>query len=356
MCVRCASRRTVLRTLVAGLGASVLVPRIAFAQADSAAAQADLQAVKAYMIEHGQAMLDRAGVLQGQAQAYYDLIQGRGGDAGALTGEQGAQAAAMVADMRQTWVDIHNNYEQVEGIVAGVPSLSDYDLILDAGVAEADGPEDVAPFDLTLPDGRVLARPGNLMHLNLETALWTTVPDIVVGRVSPGEREDLLPDPVFLLGAAQGLRANTANMLADIEAWQPNLTDAFTALVTMVPTAGDYFGEWKESRFVGGDLPIYVAQSRLVDVLGIMTSTQVMYTQGTSSSVAEIDGSLDEQIKSGFVGLLAFIEDVYERENAGESFPPEEADAIGSEAGDRAERVTAQIALAASKLNVPIPL
>ncbi|WGF90007.1 imelysin family protein [Marinivivus vitaminiproducens] len=345
-----------LRTLLAGTTAFALGPRLALAQADSAEARANLQAVKDYMIEHGDAMLERATTLEGQARGYYELVQSVGGDAGALSGEQGVQAATMIADMRQTWVEVHNNYEQVEGIVAGVPSLSDYDLILDAGVAEADGPDDVAPFDLTLPDGKVIARPGNLLHVNLETALWTTVPDIVVARVRTGDKEELLPDHVFLLGAAQGLKTYTGNMVADINAWEPNLTDAFTALVTMVPTAGDYFGEWKESRFVGGDLPIYVAQSRLVDVLGIMTSTQVMYSRGTSPSVADVDSSLDEQIKTGFDGLLAFIEDVHEREDAGETFAPEEADAIGSEAGDRAERITAQIALAASKLNVPIPI
>ena len=47
-------------------------------------------------------------------------------------------------------------------MVAGVPSLAQYDIILDAGAAGSEGGENVVPFDLALPDGRVLAKPGNL--------------------------------------------------------------------------------------------------------------------------------------------------------------------------------------------------
>ena len=49
---------------------------------------------------------------------------------------------------------------EAEGVVAGVPSLAEYDLILDAGASGAEGGDSVVPFDLTLPDGRVLPKPG----------------------------------------------------------------------------------------------------------------------------------------------------------------------------------------------------
>ncbi len=71
------------------------------------------------------------------------------------------------------WVQGNPYYERVEGIVAGTPSLAVYDVILDAGSSAAEDPESAVPFDLRLPNGKVLQKPGNLYNLT-EGMLWGT--------------------------------------------------------------------------------------------------------------------------------------------------------------------------------------
>jgi hypothetical protein len=44
-------------------------------------------------------------------------------------------------------------YETIEGIVAGIPSLSEYDIYLDAGVPASEGPDNVVPVVLVLGRG-----------------------------------------------------------------------------------------------------------------------------------------------------------------------------------------------------------
>ena len=64
-----------------------------------------------------------------------------------------------IAAAHSCWQAASPTYEQIEGVVAGVPSLAQYDVILDAGAAGSESGENVVPFDLALPDGRVLASP-----------------------------------------------------------------------------------------------------------------------------------------------------------------------------------------------------
>ena len=63
-------------------------------------------------------------------------------------------------------------YETVEGIVAGVPSMAEYDIYLDAGVPAAEGPEDVAPVVLDLGDGQKIDKQGSLFTYIIEPMLW----------------------------------------------------------------------------------------------------------------------------------------------------------------------------------------
>ena len=83
----------------------------------------------------------------------------------------------------------------------------------------------------------------------------------------------------------------TAELLTKAEAWQPTESDAFTALVTMVPTMSEYFNSWKNSRFIAGDASTqrdFVAISRLADIQDILSGLQVTY-EGVSPMVAAVD-------------------------------------------------------------------
>ena len=92
------------------------------------------------------------------------------------SGARADEVEPLLAQMKAAWVEGNPYYERVEGIVAGTPSLAEYDVILDAGSSAAEDPESAVPFDLTLPDGTVLEQPGNLFNLT-EGALWGTLPE-----------------------------------------------------------------------------------------------------------------------------------------------------------------------------------
>ncbi|MFG6081916.1 imelysin family protein [Paracoccus litorisediminis] len=317
-----------------------------------------LAQVKAFTLEHNAALVANAQKMQGSAEAYAALIAAHGGDYKAAWEAEGPKLAEAVTAMRDQWLAASNEYETIEGIVAGIPSTAKYDLILDAGNPGTEE-EDVAEYDLTLPDGTVLKRPGSLFHSITEPLLWGTDKEHVKldadlngdGQIGPGE---LLFDANLALGAAQGMVEWSKALETDMAAWEPNRDDAFTAVVTMTPTVGDYFGEWKESQFLGGEGEAFIARSRLIDVLGIMGGCQRMYNQAISPVVSTDDAALDGSITKGFDELIALVTETRDREAKGDKFTAEEADALGSEAQDIAERIVAQVLQAAAKHGVEI--
>ena len=50
-------------------------------------------------------------------------------------------------------------YEEMEGVVAGVPELADFDVIIDAGADKSD-PENAVPFSIKTPAARPTSSPG----------------------------------------------------------------------------------------------------------------------------------------------------------------------------------------------------
>lgn len=317
-----------------------------------------LAQVKAFTLEHNATLVAEAQELQRLASDYAAIIAAHGGDYGAAWAADSMGLAETIAAMRTHWLAASNQYETIEGIVAGIPATAKYDLILDAGNPGTEA-EDVAEYDLTLPDGTVLERPGSLFHTITEPLLWGTDPANVKlaadldgdGKTGAGE---VLFDANLALGAAQGLVHWSQALESEMAAWEPNRDDAFTAVVTMTPTVGDYFGEWKESHFLGGEGEAFVAQSRLVDVLGIMGGCQRMYVQAISPVLASGDATLDAAITGDYEELMELIGETRAREEAGDRFTAEEADALGSEAQDIAERIVAQVLQAAAKHGVEI--
>ena len=69
----------------------------------------------------------------------------------------------------------------MEGVVAGVPELADYDVIIDAGADKSD-PENAVPFSLETPNGRKFEQPGNFFAL-IETSAFGTEPKFVAKGV-----------------------------------------------------------------------------------------------------------------------------------------------------------------------------
>jgi hypothetical protein len=327
-------------------------------QADDSAEMRGLENVKQFTLEHSRALSAQAGLLEQALSSYAGTIETHKGDYAAAWAASGPELSKQVETIRNVWLDASNRYETIEGIVAGIPEMAKYDLILDAGNPGTES-EDVAEYDLTLPDGTVLARPGNLFHGITEPLFWGMSESGIKfpadlngdGNVARGE---MLFDANLGLGAARALALWAKNLEADMTAWKPNRADAFTSVAVMTPTVGDYFGEWKESQFISGEIGAFVARSRLVDVIGIMSGCRKMYSEAISPVVAASDGDLDARITAGFSELLGLVEDTYAREQAGTKFGVEEADALGNEAQDIADRIVAMVLQAAAKNAVEI--
>jgi hypothetical protein len=253
-------------------------------------------------------------------------------------------------------------YEQVEGIVAGVPSLSEFDVILDAGSSAAEDPDNAVPFDITLPDGRVLPQPGNLFGV-LETTLWGTNPEYTIATVEADLNHngtldfgDGLPDANVFKGAAGLFGEYVAELEIAAQVWQPTESDAFTALVVMTPTMSEYFESWKNSRFVAGAQTgqrEFGVISRLADIQDILASLEVVYA-GVQPLVGIVNSDQAAQLAQDFSALKAYISEIHQQELAGKQFTAEEADLLGAEAQNRATAIAGQVSQAAATLGIAI--
>ncbi|MEZ4863075.1 MAG: imelysin family protein [Caldilineaceae bacterium] len=321
----------------------------------------DLSGIKAYLLEQAQTLKTNTADLKRAADDYYSLAEKANFDYAALWQHDPAAVRTTINAARSAWIIASPLYEKMEGIVAGTPSLADYDVILDAGANGADDPENAVPFDLTLPNGVVLPKPGNLFGIT-ESTLWGTFADYTTGIDADLDDNntldfgETLPDANVLTAGATALDSYAAELLTAAEAWQPTPADAFTALVVMVPTMNEYFGSWRDSRFVAGAASTqrdFVAISRLADMQDILGGLEVVY--GEVQPLADtVDVAQGQQIADGLRTLRSFVADIYQQEQGGKRFTPEEADLLGAEAQNRATTVTGQISQIAAQLNIAI--
>ncbi|NWF64036.1 MAG: EfeM/EfeO family lipoprotein [Chloroflexi bacterium] len=324
-------------------------------------AATDLSGIKTYLLDKSSELTASSQALKSATDAYYELANAAGFDYASLWESNPAEVSEALNSAKETWLAASPLYEQMEGIVAGTPSLAEYDVILDAGTSGEEDPEGAVPFDLTLPDGRVLPKPGNLFGV-LESTLWGTYADFTSsveadldgnGSIDFGEK---LPDANVLKAGAEALHNYTTELETSAQAWQPTESDAFTALVVMVSTMSEYFNSWKNSRFILGDASEqrdFVVISRLADIQNILGSLQVVYGE-VKPLVASTDAAQAEQIETALEDLKNFVADVYAKEQGGYQYTPEEADILGAEAQNRATAIAGQVAQIAAKLNISI--
>ena len=328
----------------------------------STPAKADLGSIKTYLLSKAGELKKTTVDLKAASDRYYGLAQAAKFDYATLWKNQKTDVTKAIEQARAAWVVASPLYEQMEGIVAGVPSLADYDTILDSGASGSEGGKNVVPFDLKLPNGKTLPKPGNLFGVT-ESALWGTetayrVPKLWADFNGNGKQEfgESLPDANILKAAAETMDKTVGELQGAAQAWQPSESDAFTALVVMVPTMIEYFESWKNSRFIAGDQSDqrdFVIISRLADIQDILASLQVVY-KSVSPLVNKADSNQDAQIAKGLGDLRAFIADVYAKEKGGKKFTAEDADLLGSEAQNRATAITGQITQMAAKLQIKI--
>ncbi len=328
----------------------------------AAAAQTDLTAIKTYLVGKTAELKTHTAALSAASDDYFELAQDANFDYAALWENNRDEVIASLTAARDAWKLASPTYEQTEGIVAGTPTLAEYDVILDAGASAKASPDDAVPFDLTLEDGRVLEQPGNLFGVTESTLYGTepdfTVPDLVADFKGNGAQDlgDALPDAYVLKGGAALLEKYATDLDAAANAWTPTDSDAFSALVVMVPTMGEYFDSWKNSRFVAGDASTqrdFVAISRLSDIIDILGSLQVVYSS-VQPQVAALDSAQAAQLETQLSDLKAYVQDVYSQEQGGKQYTAEEADTLGAETQNRATAIAGEIAQVAERLNVQI--
>jgi Imelysin len=327
-----------------------------------AGAKSDLTGAKKYLTEKTKALKDASASLKTVSDQYYALAQGASFNYANLWRDKPADVTKTIQSAQQAWIVASPLYEQMEGIVAGVPKLSDYDVIIDAGSSGAEGGDNVVPFDLKLPDGRSLAKPGNLFGIT-ESTLWGTFAAYTVADVKPDfngngkiDFGEAMPDANVLKGGVDELAKQSSELDESAGKWTPTESEAFGALVTMVPTMSEYFESWRNSRFVAGDKSEqrdFVAISRLSDIGDILSGLQVVYT-GLSPRVKGSDSAQDKQITDGLADMKSFVADIYTKEKAGEHFTAEQADQLGDETENRATAVTGLITQVAAKLKVKV--
>jgi hypothetical protein len=327
----------------------------------SAGPAVELGAVKRYLTGHAAELDRQVDVLAEQGERYYELAEDAGFDYARLLRERRAEVEAVLERSKRAFVKANPAYEEMEGIVAGVPRLAQYDVDIDAG-SDASDPESAVSFSLDLPDGETLKQPGNLFFLT-ETALYGTNPELVAkgvkadvdgsGRVEFGEG---LPDANIYVATVREFDEMTDDLAADADEFEPTASDAFTAITVMTPTMSEYFEAWKNSRFIAGEDAEelgFVATSRLSDIADILEGIRFTYgeieplvTDEAPQQARQTRQSLDE--------LLGFVEELRRRERRGEKFSAEQADTLGSEAQNRAEDIAGQVTQAAKRLGIEL--
>ena len=158
------------------LGAAVAVAASTSAASPSAAPPgANLAPTKTFLLKHTSQLRGFTTRFQREANRYYALAKASDFDYAALWASKKASVRPVLTRAKALWIEGNPYYERVEGVVAGTPSLSVYDVILDAGSSAKEDPASAVPFDLKLADGRVLQKPGNLYNLT-EGMLWARCP------------------------------------------------------------------------------------------------------------------------------------------------------------------------------------
>lgn len=365
-----AVRRRTRRTVAAlALGATLAVTAGCGGDSDEDAATtteagaqaADLAAVKDYLTEHTAELSAETAELKELGERYYELAEATDFDYDRLMAEHGDEVAEILDQSKQAFVRANPSYEEMEGIVAGVPRLAQYDVDIDAG-SDASDPENAVSFSLELPNGKTLEQPGNAFFVT-ETSLYGTNPDFLAQGADQdvdgdGKQEfgEGLPDPNVYVAMVRKFDEMAKQLDADAQAFEPSASDALTAITVMTPTMSEYFEAWKNSRFIAGEEASelgFVAASRLSDIADILEGIQFTYDEVEPLIAAESPAQA-KQTAAALTDLLAYVEELRDKEADGHRYTAEQADTLGSEAQRQAEAIAGQVTQAANRLGIEL--
>ena len=351
---------TLLATALAGCGDSGDDDSASAGQSTTDSA-VRYQPIKDYLLDHTEKLQGKATEMRADAERYHAMAKATGFDYEQLLDGNRDQVRAFVEKAQKDFGAANPAYEEMEGVVAGVPELAEYDVIIDAG-SDASDPENAVPFNVTTPGGKTYKQPGNINYL-IETSVFGTEPKFAAKGVEPdldgdGKSEfgESVPDADFYVAAAREFERNARALDAAAQKWQPTKEDVFTSLVVMVPTMSEYFEAWKNSRFVAGENSkekAFVVASRLQDIGDILGGLVLVY-DNVAPDVAKADAAQAKQTGRSLKNLHAFVGELERKEEGGRKYTAEEADTLGAEAQQRAEAIAGQVSQAAEQLNIQV--
>src|SRR5215212_2808468 len=88
---------------------------------------ADLSGIKTYLLDKSSELTSSSRSLKEASDKYYALAESAGFDYAAVWQSNPAEVSAALIDAKSAWMAASPLYEQMEGIVAGTPSLAEYD-------------------------------------------------------------------------------------------------------------------------------------------------------------------------------------------------------------------------------------
>jgi Imelysin len=323
-----------------------------------------LAEIKGYLVYKLERMDAAAHDYVANADAYQAIIDKSGGDYNRAAMEQGPVLLPLITKMQDDYRVYHNHgYETIEGITAGTKAMVSYDTYLDGGVAKSEASTDspYSPMVLKTRDGRMISdRNGNLFHYVIEPTLWGTKPNFVK-VLSPEAAEKLRPVKVLpraevLTASADECARKLDELLGVAKAWQPTMDECVGALIWMTPTLNGYFDDWRNSRYD----PLaaegrYVAESRVLDMQGIMSSLALVCNSILPRVQAQ-SPALANQLKFEYDGILSFLQRVDERDKrGGGKMSVAQIEELAFQAKKLTDQLDPHLRQLAASLNLKIP-
>ena len=347
------------------------------AKAETAAGDpASLDAIKTYLVNTVQQMDEASHDFVTNAAAYQAIIDAAGGDYDRAAAAHGVELGELVKKMQADFGIYHNHgYETIEGIVAGTKKMVWFDNYLDGGVpatdASTDSPE--SPLVLRARDGTMISNHnGNLFHYVIEPTLWGTR-GFFLKKLSPEAQAKLkeqyeaalggkisaapvaLPRADVLTAASLDCAEKLDMLLKVAQEWQPQLGECIGALVWMTPTLNGYFDDWRDSRYNPVATGHYVAESRVLDMRGIMYSLKITCDAILPQLQLKNPG-LADQMEYEYANIIAFIDRVEARDaKSGYRMSIPAIEELAEQAKTLTDQLQPQLRQMAAILNAPIP-
>jgi hypothetical protein len=343
--------------------AAILFATAFAALAPARAADTGLGAIKSYLVTKATAMDKASHEFVANAAAYEKIIAASGGDYDKAVLADGAELLALVAKMQENFRAYHNfGYETIEGITAGTKRFVDFDNDLDAGVPKSEASTDSPSANLVLKtaDGKTIVdRQGNLFHYVIEPTLWGTksmfVRPLSAEASAKAHGIKVLPRADVLVSASNECARRLDQLLAMSRDWQPTLDEIVGSLVWMTPTLNGYFEDWKDSRYnPGASLGRYVAESRVVDMRGIMSSLQLSYN-AIMPELSKKDPALAKKLQQDYAAIISFIDRVGEREKKGSKLTVLEIEEMAFQAKALTDQLVPRLKQVVALLDVKLP-